>query len=150
MSIERILRQPRAGVACRLCRTHLGLYIVRGEHYGLCAPCTKARIDACPAYQSERPAWVAILYDEVVHEIRHKEYQEQRGYTVSWDLVKCSSCGRMMKGSEARYRAPGTNRSEEAPKRILAPARQFSDGTLLIFPPDSVPEIHHPVCLPCY
>ena len=150
MSIERVLCQPRAGAACGLCGMHLGLYIVRGEHHSLCAPCTKARVDACPAQQSERPAWVAILYDEVVHEIRHREYQEQRGYTVSWDLVKCSACGRMMKRSEAKYRVPGVDRSEESPKSIIAPARQFADGTLLIFPPDRVPEIHHAVCFPCY
>ena len=150
MSTEPILDQPRSGDVCRLCGKHLGLYVVRGDYHSLCAPCTKERIESSAPRPDERPSWAVILYDEVLHEIKDREHREKQRYTVSWDLEKCSACGRMMKRSEAKYRAPGVERSEESPKRILAPARQFSDGTLLVFPPDRVPEIHHAVCLPCY
>ncbi len=150
MSIKRILDQPRTGVACRRCGKHLGLYLVRGEHHSLCAPCTKARIDAYAVEPSERPSWVTILYDEILHQLRYEERQEKQCYTVSWDLVKCSACGRMMKRCDARYRFPEVDESEVAPERNLTPAQQSPDGTLLVFPSNRVPEIHHPVCVQCY
>ena len=150
MSTQHILQQPHAGVACSLCGKHLGLYFVRNERHSLCAPCTRERIETWAPQPEERPTWVATLYDEVAHEIRYREQQERRSYTVSWDLVKCSACGRMMKRGDARYDFPDADEAEHAPERILAPARQLRDGTVLVFPLDGVPEIYPPVCVPCY
>ena len=157
MSPEPILDQPRSGVICRLCGKHLGLYVVRGKSHGLCAPCTKARIETYAPQPDQRSSWVAMLYDEVLREIRYEEYQEKQQLTLDWDLVKCSVCGKMMKLRDARY--PGqqgservqldSDESEEPPERIVAQARRLRDGTLLIFPSSGAPQIHHPVCQAC-
>ncbi len=158
MSTEPILDQPRSGDACRLCGKHLGLYVVRGDYHSLCAPCTKERIESCAPRPDERPSWAAILYDEVLHEIRYREHREKQRYTVSWDLEKCSACGRMIKRCDARYvdrtairvNPSDSDKSEEVPARILGPARRLRDGTVLFSPASGAPQILHPVCHPCY
>lgn len=150
MSIERILHQPQSGAACLGCGKHLGLYLVRGQYLSLRASCTKDRVETYAPVPDVRPSWVSNLYDEVLHEIRYKEHQEKQQYTVSWDLVKCSECGRMMKRRDAKYRSPETDDFEDRPETILAPATQMRDGTLIVYPTDGVPQIHNSVCFGCY
>ena len=146
-ALERILHQPRVGSLCGLCGGSLGLYIVCGDRHLLCAPCTRDRIDACTVDSAKRPSWVGVLHEEVLHEIRCQEHREQKRYSVSWDLARCSNCGQFMNVDDARY--PPTRPGQARPASTLVPARRLRDGTLIVYHP-TVVEIVRPICLGCY
>ena len=146
-SLERILQQPRVGSLCRTCGEGLGLYVIRGKHRYLCAPCTRDRIVACAVESSARPAWVGILHEEVLNEIRCQDYREQQRYSVSWDLASCSNCGQFMNVDDARY--PPTRPVQTSPADPLVPTRRLRDATLIVYHP-TVTEIVRPICPRCH
>lgn len=146
MSLEGNLVQPRTGRSCAHCGGRLALYLVRGGYYSLCPPCTEERIDGCGVPPSDWPDWLGQLSDEIVRTIRHKEREESRRHTVSWNLIKCSECGRIMKIKEARY----LTAAESASELPLIPAKRLRDGRILLLPPDGEAQVRHPVCHECH
>ena len=140
-SFEQILDQPGEG-ACHSCGSSVGLYVVRGDHHLLCAPCTQARIEKCsPPW----PEWVAVLHEQVIYEIRQRAYLEKKKYTLSWDLTKCSNCGRMIRVDDARYALP-----PQVKGKGLLEATRYPDGTMIVSLPSGEKFVVPPLCSQCH